>query len=157
MQIIHLLHMHTNFQLRYCFDLPYISVEFKAFPNYLSTNASIRRTRSDILYIYICRINIRYNGRWWNVRFVRGCFGYALFEVVEAEAVGSLLEQVQQSVLDPKKFCSIVKLKAFQPFTTAENALENMMNVSEGVCHDDLKNFLETNLPSVKKASKSLS
>ena len=41
--------------------------------------------------------------------------GYAFFEVVEAEAVGSLLDQVQQSVLDPKKFCSIVKLTAFQP------------------------------------------
>ena len=80
--------------------------------------------------------------------------GYGLFEIVEAEAVGSLLAQVQEAVLDAKKFCSIVKLKAFQPFSTAENALENMMNVSEGVCHDDLKNFLETNLPSVKKAKK---
>ena len=43
--------------------------------------------------------------------------------------------------------------KAFQPFTSAENALENMNSVSEHVLSDDLKNFLELNLPKAKKAA----
>lgn len=65
--------------------------------------------------------------------------GYALMQVVEAEEVGSLLEEVQQAVLDPQRFCRTVKLKGFQPFTTAENALENMNAISEQMVTDDLK------------------
>lgn len=65
--------------------------------------------------------------------------GYALMEVVEAEEVGSLLEEVQQAVLDPQRFCRTVKLKGFQPFTTAENALENVNAISEQMVTDDLK------------------
>ncbi|CAM9371557.1 unnamed protein product, partial [Hapterophycus canaliculatus] len=78
--------------------------------------------------------------------------GYALMEVIEAEEVGSLLEEVQQAVLDPQRFCRTVKLKGFQPFTTAENALENVNAVSEQMVTDDLKNFLEMNLPKIKKS-----
>lgn len=40
---------------------------------------------------------------------------------------------------DLQRFGRTVKLKAFQPFTTAENALENMNAVSEHVLTDDLK------------------
>ncbi|TMW63150.1 hypothetical protein Poli38472_002091 [Pythium oligandrum] len=80
--------------------------------------------------------------------------GYALFEVVEHEEIGSLLDEVQQSVNDLAKFGRIVKLKAFQPFTSAENALENINNISEGLLGDDLKNFLEMNLPKVKAGKK---
>lgn len=94
--------------------------------------------------------------------------GYGLFEVVEAEEIGSLLNavrrkpthaahaapaalhvtiswlvrlaclfvllssQVQSSVTDLSKFSKIVKLKAFQPFESAANALENANNISEG-------------------------
>ena len=65
--------------------------------------------------------------------------GYALMEVNEAEEVGSLLEEVQQAVLDPQRFCRTVKLKGFQPFTTAENALENVNAISEQMVTDDLK------------------
>lgn len=60
-------------------------------------------------------------------------------EVIEAEEVGSLLEEVQQAVLDPQRFCRTVKLKGFQPFTTAENALENVNAISEQMVTDDLK------------------
>lgn len=60
-------------------------------------------------------------------------------EVMEAEEVGSLLEEVQQAVLDPQRFCRTVKLKGFQPFTTAENALENVNAISEQMVTDDLK------------------
>lgn len=60
-------------------------------------------------------------------------------EVNEAEEVGSLLEEVQQAVLDPQRFCRTVELKGFQPFTTAENALENVNAISEQMVTDDLK------------------
>ncbi|CAM9211119.1 unnamed protein product [Discosporangium mesarthrocarpum] len=73
-------------------------------------------------------------------------------EVVEAEEVGSLLDEVQEAATDPQRFCRTVKLKAFQPFTSAENALENVNAVSEQIVTDDLKHFLEMNLPKVKKS-----
>lgn len=47
--------------------------------------------------------------------------------------------QVQASINDLQRFGRTVKLKAFQPFTTAENALENMNSISEHVLSDDLK------------------
>ena len=47
--------------------------------------------------------------------------------------------QVQASINDLQRFGRTVKLKAFQPFTTAENALENMNAISEHMCTDDLK------------------
>ncbi|CEG50254.1 nucleolar protein nop56 [Plasmopara halstedii] len=80
--------------------------------------------------------------------------GYAIFEVIENEEIGSLLTEVQASVADISSFGRIVKLKAFQPFTSAENALENINNISEGLLSDDLKNFLEMNLPKVKASKK---
>jgi len=70
------------------------------------------------------------------------------------EEIGLQLDQVQKAVVDLSKFGRLVKLKAFQPFTSAENALENINNISEGLVHDDLKNFLEINLPSAKKSKK---
>ncbi|KAH7476770.1 snoRNP complex protein nop56 [Phytophthora ramorum] len=80
--------------------------------------------------------------------------GYAIFEVVENEEIGSLLSEVQAAVADVSSFGRVVKLKAFQPFTSAENALENINNISEGLLSEDLKNFLEMNLPKVKAGKK---
>ncbi|CAI5738717.1 unnamed protein product [Hyaloperonospora brassicae] len=80
--------------------------------------------------------------------------GYALFEVVESEEIGGLVAEVQAAIADVSSFGRIVKLKAFQPFTSAENALENINNISEGLLGDDLKNFLEINLPKVKSGKK---
>ena len=48
----------------------------------------------------------------------------------------------------------VVKLKGFKPFTSAANALEQINSVAESTCSDDLKNFLEMNLPRVKDAKK---
>ncbi|KAB5549240.1 hypothetical protein PHYPO_G00065150 [Pangasianodon hypophthalmus] len=73
--------------------------------------------------------------------------GYALFAVKEVEEIGMLLPQVEESVLNIGKFNSVVKLKAFFPFKSAQAALENINAISEGVVHADLKLFLETNLP----------
>ncbi|KAK8799006.1 hypothetical protein WA171_005757 [Blastocystis sp. BT1] len=77
--------------------------------------------------------------------------GYSLYEVVEKEEIAGLATQVQQSITDFSKFSKIVKLKAFCPFESAESALENCNDISEGVLSNTLKVFLEVNLPSVKK------
>jgi len=80
--------------------------------------------------------------------------GYAIFKVIAKEEIGALLPQVQESVLDLERFGKVVKLIAFSPFKSAVNALENLNSVSEGVAHDDLKAFLESNIPTGKKKSK---
>ncbi|KAM3575209.1 hypothetical protein VYU27_002904 [Nannochloropsis oceanica] len=80
--------------------------------------------------------------------------GYALFELVQHDDIASLTDEVQASIQDVQRFGRTVKLKAFQPFTSAENALENMNSISEHVLSDDLKHFLELNLPKAKKAGK---
>ena len=49
------------------------------------------------------------------------------------------------------KFSRAIKLKAFQPFQSAEEALSNINAVSEHSCTDELHNFLEMNLPKIKK------
>ena len=108
--------------------------------------------------------------------------GYALLEVVEFEEIGSSTEQVQQTVMDLKKFSRLVKLKvimarprnnachlpahtsaslglsttrqAFYPYGSAEEALSNINAISEHMVSDELKSFLELQLPDVKKSSK---
>ena len=80
--------------------------------------------------------------------------GYAVLEVLQAEEIGDKLDQVQGSITDLKRFSKVVKLKSFQPFTSAENALENIMKVSENLVHEDLVNLLETALPKAKKKAK---
>ncbi|KAJ3325827.1 snoRNP complex protein nop56 [Blyttiomyces sp. JEL0837] len=79
--------------------------------------------------------------------------GYALFERVQSEEIGQELEEVQKAALDLAKFGRYVKLKSFAPFKSAAHALENMMDVSEGVCNEHLKAFLEMNLPKSGKKS----
>lgn len=81
--------------------------------------------------------------------------GYGLFEVREVEDIGALLPEVEKAINDASLFRSVVKLVAFSPFKSGTNALDNINSVSEGVIHEDLKLFLETNLPTGKKAKKS--
>jgi nucleolar protein 56 len=73
--------------------------------------------------------------------------GYSLFRVKEFEEIGALQTQVEQSALDLSKFNSVVKLIAFAPFTSGVNALENLNCIADGTLHEDLKLFLDTNLP----------
>ncbi|KDD75119.1 putative snoRNA binding domain-containing protein, partial [Helicosporidium sp. ATCC 50920] len=80
--------------------------------------------------------------------------GFGLFEVTAIDEIGHTSEAVQQSVQDIARFGKAVKLTAFKPFTSAANALEQINAVSESQATDDLKNFLTTNLPKVKKSSK---
>lgn len=48
----------------------------------------------------------------------------------------------------------MVKLSAFQPFQTAEEALENISAITKNKVHETLKNFLITNLPATKSSKK---
>jgi nucleolar protein 56 len=58
--------------------------------------------------------------------------GYALFERLESEEIGDQTEAMQESFKDFKRFAKLVKLVAFQPFASAEEALENCNDISEG-------------------------
>jgi hypothetical protein len=64
------------------------------------------------------------------------------------------LPQVEASVIDLSKFATVVKLVAFHPFQSGVNALDNINAISEGLVHDDLRTFLDTNLPKEKKRAK---
>jgi len=83
--------------------------------------------------------------------------GYALFDRLEAQEVASQSDEIQASIVDFRKFSKIVQLKAFFPFTSAENALENVNQISEGLLPDLLKDFLAQSLPKVKPGKKSSS
>jgi nucleolar protein 56 len=77
--------------------------------------------------------------------------GYALFEVVAFEEIGSLLEGSMDTVTDLKRFGRALKLKAFLPFETAQQALENANAISEHAMTEALHDFLEMNLPKKSK------
>merc|ERR1711976_498439 len=80
--------------------------------------------------------------------------GYALFRVKEFEEVAMLQPELEESVSDLSRFNSVVKLEAFAPFKSGANALDNINSVSEGVLHEDLRLFLETNVPKGGKKEK---
>ncbi|KAL4451524.1 hypothetical protein ABPG75_007186 [Micractinium tetrahymenae] len=80
--------------------------------------------------------------------------GYGLFEVTASDELAQGSDAVQRSVENMERFGKVVKLSAFKPFTSAANALEQINAVSESQITDDLKNFLTTNLPKVKKEGK---
>ncbi|KAJ3204906.1 snoRNP complex protein nop56 [Entophlyctis luteolus] len=77
--------------------------------------------------------------------------GNALFERVQGEEIGQELEDVQKAALDLATFGRYIKLKSFAPLKSAAHALENIMDVNEGIVNDLLKSFLELNLPKGKK------
>ncbi|KAJ3120864.1 snoRNP complex protein nop56 [Physocladia obscura] len=82
--------------------------------------------------------------------------GFALFERIQSEEIGQELEDVQKATLDLAKFGRYIKLKSFAPFKSAAHALENIMDVTEGIVNDHLKSFLEINLPKGKKSGAQL-
>mmetsp|Transcript_19584 Transcript_19584/g.42209 ORF Transcript_19584/g.42209 Transcript_19584/m.42209 type:complete len:517 (+) Transcript_19584:87-1637(+) len=81
--------------------------------------------------------------------------GYSLFDVVAMEEIGGLLDDAMNTVTDLGRFQRAVKLKAFQPFASAAEALENANAISEHAMSATLHNFLELNLPKIGKKSKS--
>jgi nucleolar protein 56 len=80
--------------------------------------------------------------------------GYALLEVVSMEEIAPGSETNQNAITDLTLFSRAVKLKAFQPFSSAEDALENANAISEHAMTDSLKTFLEMNLPKSGKKKK---
>ncbi|KAG0713450.1 Nucleolar protein 56 [Chionoecetes opilio] len=78
--------------------------------------------------------------------------GYGLFSVRQFEEVGAFLPQVEEAATEAAKFLQMVKMVGFRPFTSAAQSLQNMNAVTEGLLTEELKAFLETNLP--KKKSK---
>ncbi|XP_048744522.2 nucleolar protein 56-like [Ostrea edulis] len=80
--------------------------------------------------------------------------GYGLFRVKEFEEVATFIPEVEKSIVDVSKFQSIVKLVAFAPFKSGTNALDNMNSISEGIVHEDLHVFLESNVPKGGKKDK---
>lgn len=77
--------------------------------------------------------------------------GYGLFERVKGEEIN--LTNAQTDITDVKRFSEMVKLKSFLPFTSAENALENINAISEGEATKFLLHWLELTLPKPGKKS----
>ena len=80
--------------------------------------------------------------------------GYALFSILETEEIATFLQEVQAGMVDLSRLQRVVKMIGFHPFDTAENALENILAITEHEMTDDLRTFLEANLVKGKKASK---
>lgn len=58
--------------------------------------------------------------------------GYSLFEVHGVDEIGQNTEAVRNSVSDLNRFGKVVKLRSFNPFTSALDALKQCNAVSEG-------------------------
>ena len=65
--------------------------------------------------------------------------GYGLFSILENEDIASLLAEVQSGNTDLNRFQRVVKLVAFHPFDSAENALANINAITEHEMTDDLR------------------
>jgi nucleolar protein 56 len=80
--------------------------------------------------------------------------GYSLFSVLEGEEIAAFVSEVQAGLADFARFQRVVKMVAFSPFDTAEDALENINAITEHEVTDSLKAFLESNLSKGKKSGK---
>lgn len=80
--------------------------------------------------------------------------GYCLFEQEEYDSTGAQLAKVQKAVNSLERFTKMVTIQAYQPFKTAEEALENIQKLAKNEVSSALKSFLTTHLPSTKAAKK---
>ncbi|XP_073525577.1 LOW QUALITY PROTEIN: uncharacterized protein [Phyllobates terribilis] len=76
--------------------------------------------------------------------------GYALLQAHGIDEIGQNTEAVRNSVTDLNRFGKVVKLEAFKPFESAVDALNQINAISEGIVTEELRNFLELNLPKPK-------
>ncbi|XVF11895.1 hypothetical protein REPUB_Repub08aG0066600 [Reevesia pubescens] len=83
------------------------------------------------------------------------CSGYALFQTQAVLEIGQNAQGVRDSVGDLNQFGKVVQLSAFQPFESALDGLNQCNSVSEGLMTDELRIFLELNLPKVMEGKKS--
>jgi nucleolar protein 56 len=61
---------------------------------------------------------------------------------------------VQKAIGSVERFCKMIKIEAYQPFKTAEEALENQQAIAANVVSPALKAFLTTHLPATKSSKK---
>ncbi|EFJ45369.1 hypothetical protein VOLCADRAFT_105910 [Volvox carteri f. nagariensis] len=80
--------------------------------------------------------------------------GYGIFEITEFDEIGQAVDKVQEAISDLARFGRIVKLVAFKPFPSAADSLEQINAISEAQLTDELKAFLELNMPKVKEGKK---
>jgi len=80
--------------------------------------------------------------------------GYCLFEKAEYDETNGSLSKVQKAIASLERFTKMVTLVAYQPFTTAEEALENITTLAGNQVPNTLKNFLTTHLPATKSSKK---
>ncbi|KAG8097242.1 hypothetical protein GUJ93_ZPchr0013g34620 [Zizania palustris] len=80
--------------------------------------------------------------------------GYGLFHAYGIDEIGQSVDAVRSSVLDLGRFGKAVKLAAFTPFSSAVDALNQCNAISEGIMTDELRSFLELNLPKPKEGKK---
>ncbi|CAH2044949.1 unnamed protein product [Thlaspi arvense] len=80
--------------------------------------------------------------------------GYGLFQVKGLDEIGQNTEAVRSSVSDLSRFGRVVQLIAFHPSESALDSLNQINAVSEGYMTDELRSFLELNLPKVKEGKK---
>ncbi|CDP15007.1 unnamed protein product [Coffea canephora] len=80
--------------------------------------------------------------------------GYSLFLAGGLDEIGQNTDAVRSSVTDFNRFGKVVQLAAFSPFESALEALKQCNSISEGQMADELRNFLEINLPKVKEGKK---
>ncbi|OVA15409.1 Nop domain [Macleaya cordata] len=80
--------------------------------------------------------------------------GYSLFLAHGIDEIGQNTEAVRTSVVDLNRFGKVVKIVAFSPFQSALDALNQCNAVSEGLMTEELRHFLELNLPKVKEGKK---
>lgn len=80
--------------------------------------------------------------------------GYSLFLAHGLDQIGQNTEAVRISISDMNRFGKVVQLTAFHPFESALDALNQCNSVSEGLMTNELRNFLELNLPKVKEGKK---
>ncbi|KAI4319040.1 hypothetical protein MLD38_032688 [Melastoma candidum] len=79
---------------------------------------------------------------------------YSLFMAHGLDEIGQDTEAVRNSISDLSRFGKVVKLVGFSPFDSALDALNQCNSVSEGIMTEELRNFLEVNLPKVKDGKK---
>ncbi|KAF4712005.1 snoRNP complex protein nop56, partial [Perkinsus olseni] len=79
--------------------------------------------------------------------------GYALFVRDQYDELGNIDEGAVQTD-NLKDFMSLVKLRAFLPFTSAEVALSNINAIVAGECTDELRDFLSMHLTTQSKKKK---
>ena len=65
--------------------------------------------------------------------------GYGLFSILESEDIGNLVAEVQTGITDLARFQRVVKMVAFHPFDSAENALLNINAITEHQVTENLK------------------